>query len=132
MNSTARRWRPALLAVPVAGLLGACTGSPSTPAAAPPSSAPVTAAPVTAPATTTPFELLTHCGIDQARIGEAWYQADEPLVGEGRTPPPGWASPYQPGTMTVTGSVAVFRDDLGHEVAFHLRPGATGPTFLCD
>ena len=79
-----------------------------------------------------PYSLLTHCGIDEARIDQTYYEADHPLVGPG-TPPPGWATPYQSGTMTLLGPTrAVFRDDVGHEIWFHARVGATAFKQLCD
>ncbi|MDG4859862.1 hypothetical protein P8605_17170 [Streptomyces sp. T-3] len=80
-----------------------------------------------------PFTLYTHCGIDEARVGKTYFEADEPLSdGEGN-PPAGWGNPGQRGTMTLKSATeAVFTDDAGHEVTFHARPGATTFKRLCD
>lgn len=43
----------------------------------------------------TPYELLTHCGIREARIGSTYYLADHPLSDGQGNPPPGWGNPYQ-------------------------------------
>jgi hypothetical protein len=76
-----------------------------------------------------PFELYTHCGIDEAKIGDAFYEAETPIPG----PPYDWGNPYQTGTMTlVSTSTVVFRDNIGHEVSFRLRPGATEFKRICD
>lgn len=83
--------------------------------------------------TTVPYSLYTHCGIREARVGTTYYVADHPLDDGNGNPPAGWGNPYQPGTMTVVGTgAAVFRDDLGHVVRFHARPGATGFLVICS
>ncbi|MDX3190020.1 hypothetical protein PV458_16560 [Streptomyces sp. MN03-5084-2B] len=100
---------------------------PSAPAAPTPTLTP-TPTPVTLPN----FALLTHCGVDEARIGDRFYEAEKPLIGAARSSPPGWDNPYQEGTMTLTSPAdAVFRDRLGHEVRFRLRPGATEFKHIC-
>ncbi|WP_370943018.1 hypothetical protein AB5J62_28620 [Amycolatopsis sp. cg5] len=80
-----------------------------------------------------PFDLLTHCGIDETKIGGVYFEAEVPLIGIARSAPPGWGNPRQAGRMTLlTPSRAVFRDDLGHEVFFRARQGATEPKVFCD
>ncbi|WP_410614317.1 hypothetical protein [Amycolatopsis sp. lyj-109] len=132
----APRRRPAapLLAaaatVLVAGVL-VVTATPPEPA--PPAAPTPTLAPAPTPVTLPNFALLTHCGVDEAKIGDRFYEAETPLIGPARSSPPGWDNPYQEGTITLTSPVAaVFRDHLGHEVRFRLRPGATEFKQLCD
>lgn len=79
------------------------------------------------------FDLYTHCGIEEARIGSTYYEAHPPLSDGSGNPPAGWENPVQPGTMTlVSGNEAVFRDDRGHEVVFRARPGATDFKQICQ
>lgn len=95
---------------------------PSAPVAAPPSAA-----------RSFPFDLLTHCGVDEAKIGDTYFEAEEPLAGPAASAPAGWDNPYQRGTMTLLSpDTAVFRDDHGHEVRFRARPGATAFKHICD
>ena len=105
--------------------------------AAQPEPAPVPPAVVPLPAPTVVslpnFALLTHCGVDEAKIGIQFYEAENPLVGPAQSAPAGWDNPYQEGTMTLDApGSAVFRDHHGHEVRFRLRPGATEFKRLCD
>ncbi|MFF2246566.1 hypothetical protein ACFVTM_20615 [Arthrobacter sp. NPDC058130] len=90
----------------------------------------------TSPATTAvsgvPFALFTHCGIYEARVQDTFFVADRPLDDGQGNPPAGWDNPYQSGTITVTGSQAVFHDDSGHTVTFHERPGATAFLKICS
>jgi hypothetical protein len=80
-----------------------------------------------------PYRLYTHCGIDEARIGNRYFEAVHPLSDGQGNPPAGWGNPYQQGTMTLLSpSKAVFRDDAGHHVQFRLRLGATSFKRLCD
>ena len=72
-----------------------------------------------------PYALFTHCGIYEARVQNTFFVTDQPLNDGHGNPPAGWGNPYQPGTITVTGSMATFHDDSGHTVIFHERPGAT-------
>ncbi|MEU8666271.1 hypothetical protein [Streptomyces anulatus] len=82
---------------------------------------------------TIPFDLSTHCGIDEARIGSTYFEAETPLSDGSGNPPEGWNNPTQHGTMTVkTKTEAVFTDDAGHEVKFRARPGASGFKRLCS
>ncbi len=79
-----------------------------------------------------PYQLYTHCGISEARIGGGYYQAARPLSDGQGNPPPGWGNPYQPGTVTrVSPRIVVFRDGAGHVVRFRLRPGATAFQQVC-
>ncbi|MFJ6463599.1 hypothetical protein ACIQM0_21670 [Streptomyces sp. NPDC091387] len=83
-------------------------------------------------ARTIPFDLLTHCGIDEARIGKTYFEASIPLSDGSGNPPRGWGNPTQHGTMTMTsGTEAVFTDDAGHEVHFRARPAANTFKHLC-
>ncbi len=117
------RWLLAALAALV--LVGVLTALPRTEAV--PEDLPVAVFP--AEERSFPFELYTHCGIDEARVDDVYFEAERPLSG----PPGDWGNPFQHGTMTLPGpGRAVFRDSLGHEVAFRSRPGATGFKRLCD
>lgn len=94
--------------------------------------------PVAVPATlTTPspplgqvaYDMYTHCGVDEAKVGDVFFEAETPIPG----PPQDWGNPYQPGVITLlSASEAVFRDDLGHEVKLRTRPGATEFKRICQ
>lgn len=92
-------------------------------------------APPTAPsaaANSMPYDLYTHCGIDEARISGRCYEAVTPLSDGNSNPPPGWGNPYQHGTMTLAApSEAVFTDNAGHRVVFKVRAGATRFKHVC-
>ncbi|MFI5801427.1 hypothetical protein [Streptomyces sp. NPDC051561] len=90
------------------------------------------AAPSAVPGRVMPFDLLTHCGIDEAVIGSAYFEAVTPLSDGSGNPPEGWGNPTQRGTMTLKSEAeAVFTDDAGHEVEFRARPGATAVKRMC-
>jgi hypothetical protein len=94
---------------------------------------PAPAAPLSATARSFPFDLLTHCGVDEAKIGDAYFEAEQPITGPAASAPSGWDNPYQRGPMTLLSpDTAVFHDDHGHEVRFRVRPGATAFKRLCD
>jgi hypothetical protein len=79
------------------------------------------------------YQLYTHCGINEARIGNHYFEAVHPLSDGQGNPPPGWGNPYQPGTMTLLSpAMAVFRDQAGHHVRFRLRRGATEFEHVCS
>ncbi|MEJ8638816.1 hypothetical protein ABZY19_07010 [Streptomyces sp. NPDC006475] len=79
------------------------------------------------------FQLYTHCGIDEARVGSAYFEAETPLSDGSAGPPEGWDNPYQSGRMTLTSATrAVFTDDAGHEVVFRARPGAKSFKVICE
>lgn len=75
------------------------------------------------------YNLYTHCGVSEARLGSQYYVAVHPLSDGAGNPPAGWENPYDAGTMTlVSATEAVFTDGAGHSVVFRMRPGAK--TFL--
>lgn len=79
-----------------------------------------------------PFDLYTHCGIDEALIGSTYFEADVPLSDGSGNPPEGWDNPTQRGTMTLKSKTeAVFTDDAGHEVHFRARAGASAFKHVC-
>ncbi len=79
-----------------------------------------------------PFELHTHCGIDELMLDGAWYERVGGRLDDGSgNPPDGWGNPYQQGEVTVAGTTVTFTDDTGHHETFQLREGATGPKRLC-
>jgi hypothetical protein len=79
------------------------------------------------------YNLYTHCGVDEAKIGDRFYQAVTPLTDGNGNPPAGWGNPYQAGTMTlVSATEAVFTDNARHRVVFAVRPGATAFRQLCS
>ena len=128
---------PATAGAVMAVVLAACGSGPAAQPAAQPTTpaSPSTAAAAAAAAagSARPYQLYTHCGIDEARIGNRYFEAVHPLSDGQGNPPPGWGNPYQPGTMTLLSTAeAVFRDHAGHQVQFQLRPGATGFKHLCS
>jgi hypothetical protein len=95
--------------------------------------APDPTAPAPPPPAAVPHDLGTHCGIDETKFGDTYYEAVTPLHDGAHNPPPGWGNPVQPGSITVlTGGEAVFRDDQGHEILFRARPEATAFKHLCQ
>ncbi len=124
-----RRGGPPMAGAVVAVILAAC-GGPAAPVAGPAGPSATEAAYAGRPQ---PYQLYTHCGIDEARIGDHYFAAVHPLSDGHDNPPPGWGNPYQQGTMTLLSPAgAVFRDNAGHQVQFRLRPGATAFKHLCD
>ena len=113
----------------VAVMLGACSNGTTAPV-------PTTDGPsgsVTVAGSPRPYQLLTHCGIDEARLGGRQFEAVHPLSDGQGNPPAGWGNPFQRGTMTLLSpTLALFRDHAGHRVLFRLRPGATTFKHLCD
>jgi hypothetical protein len=109
--------------------LVACASGPAGQAASPLRATRTTAAAAGSPQ---PYQLYTHCGIDEARIGSRYFEAVHPLSDGNGNPPSGWGNPYQQGTMTlVSRTDAVFRDQAGHQVQFRLRPGASSFKHVC-
>jgi hypothetical protein len=125
-----KRWYIPVLAA-TAAVVVIAVGVLAVPSSPPPV-APVTQVPPPPPTPpAVPYDLYTHCGVDEARIGETYYEAETPF-GDGSSPP-GWGDPYQHGTMTaLSPTEAVFHDTAGHEVRFRVRPGATTFKKLCD
>jgi hypothetical protein len=117
------------IAVPVALILGACSAQTAAPVAdhdGPSRSVAATGGPAR------PYQLYTHCGVDEARIGNRYFEAVHPLSDGQGNPPAGWGNPYQGGTMTLLSSTeALFRDGAGHRVVFRLRPGARSFQHVC-
>lgn len=120
---------PAVALAVVAFVLAAC-GSPPARLASPARPSLASAGANTSPQ---PYQLYTHCGIDEARIGNRYFEAVHPLSDGQGNPPPGWGNPYQPGTMSaLSPTTVVFRDRAGHRVQFRLRPGATRFQHVCS
>jgi hypothetical protein len=85
------------------------------------------------PLPTVSFALSTHCGIDEARLGAQYYEADHRLSDGSGNPPTGWPNPTDDGTATVyPNGTMVFQDRLGHTVHFHVRSGARSYKRLCS
>ncbi|WP_410644876.1 hypothetical protein [Amycolatopsis sp. lyj-346] len=117
----------------VAGVIVVVAATPLEPKPAPPAAPTSALTPAPTPVTLPNFALLTHCGVDEAKIGDRFYEAETPLIDPARSSPPGWDNPYQEGTMTLTSpDSAVFRDHFGHEVRFRQRPGATEFKHICE
>jgi hypothetical protein len=131
MLRASRRWRIAAAAGALAaGVLAGCGSGPAGQLTSPARPARAAAMPA---GRAQPYQLYTHCGIDEARIGSRYFEAVRPLSDGHGNPPSGWGNPYQPGTMTLVSPVAaVFRDHSGHRVLFRLRPGATAFRHLCS
>lgn len=120
--------RATALAAAAAAVLTGCTDGDPTSVALPTAAAPSAAAP-----TSIPYELYTHCGIDEARIGSTYFEAETPLSDGSANPPPGWDNPTQHGTMTLLSpTAAVFTDPAGHEVRFRARVGADDFKRVCE
>jgi hypothetical protein len=130
MLCSVRSWSAWPGIVVVAAVLAACTtggARPATGHTVASGAGPVVAGPAR------PFTLYTHCGVDEARIDDRYFEAAHPLSDGAGNPPAGWGNPYQQGTITLlSSSTAVFRDAAGHRVLFRLRPGATSFKHLCD
>lgn len=126
-----------LLAGAAAGLLAAACGSggsaQSAAAAAPAGQAAATRTATAAAPRAIAYSLYTHCGVDEAKIGDRFYEAVTPLSDGNGNPPAGWGNPYQAGTMTlVSATQAVFTDQAGHRVVFTVRLGATTFKHTCS
>src|ERR1039457_770589 len=97
MQPSQRQWSGLLMAGGVAVVLAGCGSGPA-PLAGGASRPATTAVAAGAPR---PYQLSTHCGIDEARIGNRYYEAVHPLSDGQGNPPAGWGNPYQQGTMTL-------------------------------
>ena len=79
-----------------------------------------------------PFDLSTHCGVDEARFEGHYYEAVQPIPDGDPTLRKDWDNPRQRGTMrAVSPGEVEFRDAAGHVVLFRLRPQATSFKRLC-
>ena len=98
--------------LPVAGavvavVLAACGSGPAAHVTTPARPSPATTAAAGSPQ---PYQLYTHCGIDEARIGNRYYRAVHPLS-DGQRPATRAGETLQQGTMTLLSPAeAVFRD----------------------
>ncbi|HUW86848.1 MAG TPA: hypothetical protein VMW30_00505 [Candidatus Paceibacterota bacterium] len=80
-----------------------------------------------------PFDLMTHCGINELRSNGRYFQRVGGVLDDGSgNAPSGWGNPFQHGTLSISGDVAVFRDKVGHVETFKVRSGATGFLNICD
>lgn len=81
-----------------------------------------------------PFDLLTHCGINELRSDGRYFQRVGGVlkISLHDRSPSGWGNPFQHGTLSVSGDIAVFRDKVGHVETFKVRSGATGFLNMCD
>jgi hypothetical protein len=128
MQCVSPRWA-ALVVVVAAVSLGACSNDTAARVAKTGHPSPVASAGRSA----RPYLLLTHCGIDEARIGSRYFEAVHPLSDGQGNPPAGWGNPFQAGTITLLSPAeALFQDHAGHHVLFRLRSGATTFKHLCD
>ena len=72
-------------------------------------------------ATSTEFDLYTHCGINELRVNDRYFQHVGGSLDDGSgNPPSGWDNPYQRGTLTVSGNLAVFQEPGGTWSGFEL------------
>ncbi|MFD3440426.1 hypothetical protein ACFWU3_23285 [Streptomyces sp. NPDC058685] len=125
--------RAAFTIVLAALLLTACSGTGEPASQESPSVRTVPSVRTAPSARTIAFQLYTHCGIDEARIGSTYFEAETPLSDGSAGPPDGWDNPYQRGRMTLTSATrAVFTDDAGHEVVFRARPDAKAFKVICQ
>ena len=125
MPHSSRLGGPLIAGTVAAIVLAACGSGPAAHVITPARPSPPAPAAAGSPQ---PYQLYTHCGIDEARIGNRYFEAVHPLS-DGQ----GWGNPYQQGTMTlISPAEAVFRDSVGHQVQFRLRPGATAFKHLCS
>jgi hypothetical protein len=78
-----------------------------------------------------PYTLLTHCGIEWARINGTFWRAEHPLSDGSGNPPPGWGNPDQGGTLTlITPTTARFDSPAG-TVTFK-RTSRKRPPQICS
>ncbi|MDP1711896.1 MAG: hypothetical protein Q8K86_05515 [Candidatus Nanopelagicaceae bacterium] len=82
---------------------------------------------------TVAFDLYTHCGIiDLQAYGRYFKHVGGSLSDGSGNPPDGWGNPYQRGTLTVSGGIAVFRDKLGHVERFKAEKRPDRSVALCS
>ncbi|HUW86995.1 MAG TPA: hypothetical protein VMW30_01240 [Candidatus Paceibacterota bacterium] len=82
---------------------------------------------------TVAFDLYTHCGInDLMAYGRYFKHVGGSLSDGSGNPPDGWGNPYQRGTLTVSGDIAVFRDKLGHVERFKAEKRPDRSVGLCS
>jgi hypothetical protein len=120
------------IAVCAAALIAAvgCSGDDAVERSQPSATAPATGR-STVPSTTRPYSLLTHCGIEWARIDGVWWQAESRLSDGSGNPPAGWANPTQNGILEqIDGSTMRFVSPAG-SVVFHASDLTRSPV-SCD
>ncbi|MBI3428723.1 MAG: hypothetical protein HY050_01410 [Actinobacteria bacterium] len=82
---------------------------------------------------TVAFDLYTHCGIiDLQAYGRYFKHIGGSLSDGSGNPPDGWGNPYQQGTLSVSGDIAVFRDKLGHVERFKAEKRPDRSVALCS
>lgn len=82
---------------------------------------------------TVAFDLYTHCGInDLVAYGRYFQRVGGSLSDGSGNPPDGWGNPYQHGTLSVSGDIAVFRDKLGHVETFTAGKRPDRSVALCS
>jgi hypothetical protein len=75
-----------------------------------------------------PYTLPTHCGVVGAYFNGRLWRASPPLTDGSGNPPPGWANPFQVGTMRLRSATwAEFRTRAGLRASF--RPAPRGWRF---
>jgi hypothetical protein len=80
----------------------------------------------------TPVNLNTHCGIRYLQVGDGWFErVGGPLDDGNGNPPSGWGNPLQPGHVTLSGDLAIFRDDAGHQESFKRLDGPRSTATPC-
>ena len=68
---------------------------------------------------TVKFYVLTHCGVEHARIGDHWWRVETPLAkGDSGSAPAGWDDPYQEGRLTLESEQRAVFEAAGDEVVF--------------
>ncbi|MFD8079666.1 hypothetical protein ACFV3E_44485 [Streptomyces sp. NPDC059718] len=123
----------AAAAAALAAALAGCADRDAPRVALPTAPAPSVQFPTAPAPTSIPYELYTHCGIDEALIGSTYFEAVTPLSGGAANPPPDWDNPTQQGTMTLLSPTsAVFTDSAGHNVRFRARVGADDFKHVCQ
>lgn len=82
---------------------------------------------------TVTFDLYTHCGINDLMAYGRYFTHVGGSLGDGAgNPPDGWGNPYQHGTLSVSGDIAVFRDKLGHVERFKVGKRPDGSMATCS
>lgn len=80
-------------------------------------------APVADDPSPTPFNVYTHCGVENVRIDGRWWHAKPPLYNQDRSgPPEEWGDPHQDGTLTVVSPDRAVFEALGQRVVFVPAP----------
>ncbi len=89
MLRSRQRWGALAIAMSAAVILGACSAQTAAPVAdhdGPSRPVAATAGPAR------PYQLYTHCGVDEARIGNRYFEAVHPLSDGQGNPPAGWGT----------------------------------------